>query len=80
MKDIVLTLPSLMFIVGTRAALAFGAGLLVAGSLSAPQRRGLGLTLVAVGVATTPPALLHVFGRLRHPATAAARAHALRLV
>lgn len=80
MNDVVLTLPSLMFVVGTRAALAFGAGLLVAGRLSPQQRRGLGLSLIAFGVATTPPALMHVFGRLRHPATAAARAHALRLV
>jgi len=50
------------FVVGTRAALAFGAGLLLADRIPSARRRALGLTLVTIGVATTIPAALGVFG------------------
>ena len=45
------------FIVGTRAALGAGLGLLLAPLLGDERRRTLGLTLVTVGAATTIPAL-----------------------
>jgi hypothetical protein len=54
--------PVLGFVVGTRAALGFGLGLLVADRIPADRRRVIGLTLVAIGAATTIPAALSVFG------------------
>ena len=51
-----------MFVVGTRAALAAGVALLIAGKLSDRQRRMIGATLVAVGAVTTVPALMAVIG------------------
>ena len=45
------------FLVGTRAALAFGLGLLAAGRNPESRRRRLGLALVGVGAATTIPAV-----------------------
>ena len=57
-----LTAPELMFVVVTRAFLAAGVGLLVAGRLSDKQRRIIGATLVAIGAVTTVPALMAVIG------------------
>ena len=57
MKTVTLQLPELLFIVSTRAALAFGAGLLASAKIPKERRRVLGLTLVAIGVATTVPAV-----------------------
>lgn len=51
---------TLGFIVGTRAALAFGVGLLVARKLPDSRRLALGRTMVALGAATTIPALLSI--------------------
>ena len=56
-KSLTLDLPALGFIVITRAALAFGAGLLVSQRLSTERRRTLGLLLVGIGAATTIPAV-----------------------
>ena len=56
--------PALLgFIVVTRAALAFGVALLVADRIPQPRRRAIGLTLIAVGAATTIPAEKTVWGR-----------------
>jgi len=52
-----LTTPQIGFVVGTRAALAAGAGLLLSGKLSKAARRRLGTALVAFGALTTLPAL-----------------------
>ena len=57
MKTLTLTLPTFGFIVATRAALAFGAGLLVSGKLPSTKRRAIGLTLVAIGAVSTVPAI-----------------------
>jgi hypothetical protein len=51
----------LVFVVGTRAALAFGAGLLLADRIPQPRRRNVGTTLVAIGALTTVPAAIGVF-------------------
>jgi hypothetical protein len=68
MRDHTLSLPELMFVVGTRAALAAGVTLLVAGRLSDKQRRLIGVTLVAIGAVTTVPAIMAVVGtRDRQP-------------
>lgn len=58
MYKLLLTPPKLGFIMGTRAALAFGAGLLVSRKLSNPRRRIIGKSLVALGALTTIPAAL----------------------
>jgi len=57
MKRRTLTVPELMFVVGTRAALAAGAALLISGKLKPKQRRAAGLALVGVGGVTTIPAV-----------------------
>jgi hypothetical protein len=49
--------PAVGFLVGTRAALAFGAGLLVAGRIPEARRTRIGLALVGLGAATTVPAI-----------------------
>ena len=58
MEDIVLSTPKFGFIVATRAALAFGAGLLLSSRLDYKKRRAVGRTLVAVGALSTIPALM----------------------
>lgn len=45
------------FVVGTRAALAFGLGLLVANRIPEARRKKIALTLLGVGAATTIPAI-----------------------
>ena len=61
MNKLVLSLPTLWFVVATRGALGVGVGLLLSGNLTKSQRRAVGLTLVAIGVATTIPAAMAVF-------------------
>lgn len=58
MTEMVVNPPLLGFIVGTRAALAFGVGLLVATRIPEARRRVIGRTLVAIGAATTVPAVV----------------------
>jgi hypothetical protein len=58
MRTVLLRMPMLGFMVATRAALAFGVGLLVSGRIPPARRRALGTALVAFGAATTVPALL----------------------
>jgi hypothetical protein len=50
-------------IVGTRAALAFGVGLLVASRIPESRRRSIALTLIGIGAATTIPLARSVFSR-----------------
>ena len=66
MRTTEINLPQLGFIVVTRAALAFGAGLLVASQLEESERRKLGAALVGLGAITTIPAAMFVLrGRRR---------------
>ena len=60
MRHLVVGLPAFGFVIGTRIALAFGIGLLVANKLSETRRRAVGLALVAVGAVTTVPAAMLV--------------------
>ena len=57
MKRLTLELPMFGFIVATRAALAFGVGLLVSGRIPAAKRRTIGIVLVTIGAAATVPAI-----------------------
>jgi hypothetical protein len=60
MRHIVLSPPKFGFIVATRAALAFGIGLLVSRSLGESARRNVGKGLVAAGALATIPAVLFI--------------------
>ena len=62
MRNPTLSFPELMFVVGTRAALAAGVALLASDRLSRTQRRSIGAALLAVGAVTTIPAAMAVFG------------------
>ena len=61
MNTLVLSVPTFGFVVGTRAALGVGIGLLLSGEMTPSQRRAVGVALVAIGVATTIPAAMAVF-------------------
>jgi hypothetical protein len=52
-----LTPPLFGFIVGTRAALGFGLGVLLADRIPADKRRPLAFTFIGIGAATTIPAI-----------------------
>jgi Tfp pilus assembly protein PilN len=62
MKKRLLSIPQLMFVVVTRAALGAGVGLLAGSRLTNRKRRAAGLTLALVGAATTIPAVRMVAG------------------
>jgi hypothetical protein len=65
MNKLVLSVPTFGFVVGTRAALGVGIGLLLSRKMTESQRRAVGLTFVAIGIATTIPAAMAVFRNLR---------------
>jgi len=58
-----LRLPELGMVVGTRAMLGAGVALLLADKLNHDTRKGVGWALVTIGVLTTVPAAMLVFGR-----------------
>ena len=64
MKKHTLSTPQLMFIVGTRAMLGAGIGLL-AGTRDKSRARRAGLTLALIGAATTFPAAKIALGSKR---------------
>ena len=65
MKNVLLNLPTLGFIVSTRAALGVGIGLLVSERLPGPRRRAIGAMLIGIGAATTVPAVIAVLRSVR---------------
>jgi hypothetical protein len=69
MKRLSLRVPMFGFIVATRAALAFGAGLLLSSKIPAHRRRAIGMSLVALGAATTIPAIMAIRGNLSREAS-----------
>jgi hypothetical protein len=68
MTNVSLPFPTFAFVVATRAALGVGIGLLLAGRLTETQRRRMGLSLVAIGAATTVPAAMAVLNNRSRPA------------
>ena len=64
MRQTLLTLPELALVVGTRAAAGIGVGLLLADHVPASARRPIGWTLVLVGLLTTFPLAIEVFGNM----------------
>jgi len=67
MKKVDLAFPEFLFIVATRAALGAGAALLATRRCSRQGRQRLGVALFGIGVLTTFPALIFVFGGDRAP-------------
>ena len=65
MRNVVLDVPTFGFVMGTRAALAGGMGLLLSARLPDARRRAIGMTLVAIGVITTIPAAMSVVRSVR---------------
>ena len=65
MKKISLSVPQMMFVVGTRAALAAGVALLVSQKLNNRQRRVAGAGLMGIGALTTFPAARFVLKNRR---------------
>ena len=70
MRQVRMTLPELALLVGTRAALATGLGLLLADCLPEGQRKAVGWTLIAVGAVTTIPLAFEVLGKFQAPTVA----------
>jgi hypothetical protein len=64
-REVHVTVPELALLVGTRAALGAGLGLLLADGLPASQRKAVGWTLLLVGVVTTVPLAFEVLGKVR---------------
>ena len=65
MKEIQVSLPELALLVGTRAALGAGLGLLLAGHLTGNVRKAVGLTLLMVGAVTTVPLAFEMLDKVR---------------
>jgi uncharacterized membrane protein YhaH (DUF805 family) len=72
-----LTPQLLGFVVGTRAILAFGAGLLLADRIPQARRKSIALAMIGFGVATTFPAARAVLARRSHDADASRPAPAM---
>lgn len=62
MRELHLPLPELALIAGTRGALGFGLGLLLADRMSDEQRKAVGWSLLLVGILTTIPLAADVLG------------------
>ena len=63
MNTVTLTLPEIGLLAGTRAALGAGVGLLLSERLGREQRQAVGWTLLVIGLITTIPVALEVFGK-----------------
>ena len=64
-QEIVLTVPNIMLIAGTRVALGVGLGLLIADKLGRDARKSAGTALLAVGALSTVPLARHILGKNR---------------
>ena len=63
MKEKTLRVPEIIQIAGTRVALGAGIGLLLGNKLNEDKRKGAGLALLMVGILSTIPIALNVFGK-----------------
>ena len=72
-----LTPQLLGFVVGTRAILAFGAGLLLADRIPQPRRKTIAMAMIGFGVATTVPAAKKLLARRSYDSDASKPAPAM---
>ena len=72
MKERSLTIPEIVLIAGTRAALGAGVGLLLADKLSRDARKGAGWALLGVGVLSSIPIVIGVVNKPQLAVTRAA--------
>ena len=72
MRRILLKVPEIGFIAGTRAAFGAGLGLLLADRLNRRQRRKVGRVLVAIGAVTTVPVVVKLIRKAKESLGAAA--------
>ena len=63
MRERSLTIPEIILVGGTRAALGAGLALLLSDRLNRDQRRAVGLTLFLVGAITTIPIAANILGK-----------------
>jgi hypothetical protein len=63
MRTTTVTLPELALVAATRGMAGAGAGLLVADRIGGEKRKTLGWTLFLIGVLSTIPLALQVFGK-----------------
>lgn len=63
MRTTTVTLPELALVAATRGMAGAGAGLLLSERIGAEKRRTLGWTLFLIGVLSTIPLALQVFGK-----------------
>ena len=63
MRTTTVTLPELALVAATRGMAGAGAGLLVADRIGPEKRKTLGWTLFLIGVLSTIPLALQVFGK-----------------
>ena len=63
MKTTTLTFPELILVAATRAMLGAGVALLISRRLNDEQRETAGVVLTAIGVLTTFPLMVEVFGK-----------------
>ena len=61
-KTVRLSFPKLMSVAATRGMLGMGVGLLLAPKIERKRRRAIGLALLGLGVASTIPIAISVFG------------------
>jgi len=62
MKTVEFKLPEIGLLAMTRAAFGAGVGLLISSKLDEQQRRAAGLTLILIGLLTTIPFAVQIFG------------------
>ena len=58
-----ITVPELALLTGTRMALGFGLGLLVADRLSRDGRKGAGWAMLGIGALSTVPLFMEILGK-----------------
>ena len=62
LKERKITIPELILVGGTRAAIGLGVGLLVKDKLNKDQRKAAGLALLLIGALSTIPLAIEIFG------------------
>lgn len=63
MKKLELTMPEFALVIGTRAMIGAGVGLLLSGKINDDKRKAIGWTLLAIGAISTIPLMVEVLGK-----------------